>query len=290
MAIDNGVRLIDTAFIYLNEIEIGKALKQKIDEGVIKREDMFIITKLWNTHHRPDLVKDACMQSLKNLGLDYVDLYLMHHPYAFREGEELYPRDENNEIIGSDVDFIDTWHEMEDLLTSGLVKNIGVSNFNELQLIRLLKLCDHPPSVIEFECHPFLTQFDLSTFCKRHNILVIAFGPLGNKNNNDKKSVGNRFDNLILTTGSPSRPIQFTGEPKLLENSTLEAIAIKYNRSPAQILIRYQLQRGHIPIPKSETLEFITENVDVFDFEIGTDDLCRLNALNIHRRFVNALW
>lgn len=179
MAIDHGVRLIDTAAIYSNEYEIGKAIKVKIDEGVMKREDMCIVTKLWNTHHRPDLVKDAFMQSLKNLGLEYVDLYLMHNPYAFREGTDLYPRDENNEIIPSDVDFIDTWHEMEDLYTSGLAKNIGVSNFNELQLIRLLKLCEIRPSVIEFECHPFLTQYELSAFCKANNIRVIAFGPLG---------------------------------------------------------------------------------------------------------------
>lgn len=180
MAIDHGIRLIDTAFIYLNENEIGKAIKEKIDEGVIQREDMFVVTKLWNTHHRPDLVKGACMQSLKNLGLEYVDLYLMHNPYAFREGDELYPRDENNEIISSDVDFVDTWHEMEELYTSGLAKNIGVSNFNELQLIRLMKLCEHRPSVIQFECHPFLTQFDLSSFCKQNDIMVVAIGPLGN--------------------------------------------------------------------------------------------------------------
>lgn len=181
MAIDRGVRMIDSAYVYLNETEIGKAVKQKIDEGVIKREDMFIITKLWNTHHRPDLVKGACVESLKNLGMDYVDLYLMHNPYAFREGDDLYPRDDNNEVIPSDVDFIDTWHEMEELYTSGLAKNIGISNFNELQLIRLLKLCEHPPSVMEFECHPFITQYELSAFCKKNNIMVIAFGPLGGK-------------------------------------------------------------------------------------------------------------
>lgn len=179
MAIDNGVRLIDTAYIYMNENEVGKAIKQKIDEGLIKREDICISTKLWNTHHRPDLVKEACMQSLTNLGIDYIDLYLMHNPYAFREGAELYPRDEHNEIIASDVDFLDTWQEMEKLYTSGLVKNIGVSNFNELQLIRLLKLCEHPPSVVQFECHPFLANHDLSAFCKKHDILVMAFGPLG---------------------------------------------------------------------------------------------------------------
>lgn len=150
---------------------------------------MFIVTKLWNTHHRSDLVREACMQSLKKLGLEYVDLYLMHNPYAFREGDDLYPRDENNEIVSSNVDFIDTWHEMEDLYTSGLAKNIGISNFNELQLIRLLKLCEFPPSVIQFECHPFLTQIDLSTFCKTNNIMVIAFGPLGNKINKNQFNI-----------------------------------------------------------------------------------------------------
>lgn len=95
---------------------------------------------------------------------------------------------------------------------------------------------------------------------------------------------------MSCTKGSPERPIQFTGEPKLLHNNTLEAVAVKYDKSPAQILIRYQLQRGHIPIPKSETLEFITQNVDVFNFDIAKEDVCRLDALNIHRRFVSALW
>ncbi|KAG4075826.1 hypothetical protein HA402_003652 [Bradysia odoriphaga] len=267
MALDTGVRLIDTAFVYLNENEVGKAIKHKIDEGLIKREDIFITTKLWNTHHHPDLVKGACMQSLTNLGVDYIDLYLMHNPYSFREGCELYPRDEHNEIIGSDVDFIDTWQEMEKLYTSGLVKNIGVSNFNELQLIRLLRLCEHRPSVAQFECHPFLTNYDLSTFCKKHDIMVMAFGPLG----------------------SPERPIQFTGEPKLLHNATVATLAKKYNKSPAQMLIRYQLQRGHIPIPKSELPEFALENTNVFDFVISLEDMCRLDSLNIYRRFVNVL-
>lgn len=267
MAIDSGIRLIDTAFIYLNEKEIGKAIQQKIDEGIVKREDMFVVTKLWNTHHRPDLVKGACMQSLTNLGLDYVDLYLMHNPYAFQEGGDLYPKDEHNEMIGSDVDFIDTWQEMEKLYTSGLVKNIGVSNFNELQLIRLLKLCELVPAVAQFECHPFLANYDLSNFCKKNDIMVMAFGPLG----------------------SPERPIQFTGEPKLLHNNTLGTIAKKYNKTPAQLLIRYQLQRGHIPIPKSELKEYTDENTNVFDFVIGLEDMCRLDSLNVYRRFVNVL-
>ncbi|KAJ6638966.1 Aldo-keto reductase family 1 member A1-A, partial [Pseudolycoriella hygida] len=267
MAIEHGVRLVDTASSYKNEAGIGKAIREKIAEGVLKREDMYVITKLWNTDHRPDLVQKAFKESLENLGVDYIDLYLMHNPYAFREGDELFPRDSNNEIIPSDVDFVDTWREMERLFASGLAKNIGISNFNELQIVRLLKLCDYPPSVIELECHPLLTNVDLSEFCKRNNILFIAYSPLG----------------------SPNRPIQFTGEPKLLDNNTVKIIGMKYNKSPAQILIRYQLQRGHIPIPKSETLEFIRENVDVFNFEISPEDMSRINSMNIHRRFVNSL-
>ena len=138
-AIDIGYRHFDCAHVYGNEKEVGEAIKAKIEEGVVKREDLFITSKLWNTFHRPDLVEKAIKQTLNNFGLDYIDLYLIHWPVGYQEGGELFPTSDEGVILLSDVDYLDTWKAMEEVLKKGLTKNIGVSNFNSEQITRLLE-------------------------------------------------------------------------------------------------------------------------------------------------------
>lgn len=250
-SIDVGYRHIDCAHIYLNELEVGAGINEKIAEGVIERDEMFVVSKLWNTYHRPDLVCEACKTSLNNLNLNYLDLYLMHWPFAYAEGDVLIPRDAYNRVIFSDVDFMDTWKEMEKLVITGLVKSIGVSNFNKRQLHRLLTNCEIKPVVNQIECHPYLTQIPLSAYCMENNVIVTAYSPLG----------------------SPHSPWMKPGDPVILEEPKILEIAKKYNKDAAQILIRYQIQRGHIVIPKSVTKSRIISNINVFNFTLDAEDI-----------------
>lgn len=243
---------------------------------------MFITSKLWNTFHRPDLVRGALETTLKNLNTPYVDLYLIHWPHAFKEEGPLFPQDENEKMLFSNVDFVDTWKEMEKAVDDGLVKSIGISNFNKRQMEKLLANCRIPPAVNQFESHPYLTQKKLSDFCKSKGIVVTAYSPLG----------------------SPSRPWVKNDDPVLLEDEKVKgftrvvvllfililnqqqivSIAKKYNKTSAQILIRYQIQRGHVVIPKSVTKDRIISNFQVFDFELTGDDMALIDSFDCNGR------
>lgn len=266
-AIDAGYRHIDGAFFYDNEPEVGKGVKAKIAEGVIRREDIFITSKLWNTFHRPDLVVDACRQSLKNFGLDYLDLYLIHWPMAYEEGGELFPTNPDGSVRYSDVDFVDTWKEMEKCVQLGLVKSIGVSNFNSKQLDRLLKSCTIRPTVNQVECHAYLNQRKLIDFCNARNIIITAYSPLG----------------------SPDRPWAKPGDPNLLEDPKVKKIAQKYSKSPAQVILRYLIQNGTVPIPKSVSKQRIVENIQIFDFELTSADMNVIDTFDCNGRLIPQL-
>ncbi|XP_055591538.1 aldo-keto reductase family 1 member B1-like [Uranotaenia lowii] len=169
-AIDAGYRHFDTACLYQNEKEVGQAIREKIAEGVVKRADVFVTTKLWNTHHDPDKVEGAFNRSLEKLGLDYIDLYLMHTPMGYKF-ESWEPEDPDADTVPefTTVDFVDTWRAMEKLLDTGKVKSIGVSNFNSEQVARIVNECKVVPVTNQVECNPALNQRRLTEFCRKLN-------------------------------------------------------------------------------------------------------------------------
>lgn len=267
-AVKAGYRHIDCAFVYGNENEVGEALEQLFKEKVVAREELFITSKLWNAFHSQKSVEPALKETLRLLKLDYVDLYLIHWPFGYVEGEGNFPQDADGKTKLSDVDYVETWKGMEGVKKAGLAKSIGVSNFNHEQIERVLAACEIPPSMNQVECHPYLTQNKLIEFCKSKNIAVTAYSPLG----------------------SPDRPWAKPDEPSLLEDPKVKKLAEKYNKSSAQILIRFHIDRGVVVIPKSVTKARIIENMQVFDFKLEPEEVKELETFDRGFRFCALEW
>lgn len=267
-ALSIGYRHIDCAAAYQNEAEVGEALLKKIADGTVRREDVFITSKLWNSFHSPALVMPALKKTLKDLGIDYIDLYLMHWPMGYQEGGSMFPKNEAGEMQLSDVDYVDTWKAMEEGVTSKLVRSLGVSNFSEEQLERVIAVAKVPVCVNQVECHPYLNQKKLMEFCASKNISVTAYSPLG----------------------SPDRPWAKPEDVELMDEPKLKHVAEKYKKSVPQVLIRYQLQRGNVVIPKSVTESRIQENMEILDFELSAEDVADIDSFDNGGRFCGLPW
>uniref|UniRef100_A0A8C3IYK0 NADP-dependent oxidoreductase domain-containing protein n=2 Tax=Chrysemys picta bellii TaxID=8478 RepID=A0A8C3IYK0_CHRPI len=261
VAIEVGFRHIDGAFVYGTEEEVGRAIHEKIADGTVKREDIFYTGKLWNTFHRPELVRSCLEQSLKKLKFDYLDLFIIHNPMSLKPGTDPLPKDENGKLIFDVVDLRQTWEAMEACKDAGLVKSIGVSNFNIRQLEMILNKpgLKYKPVLNQVECHPYLNQGKLLAFCKSKDILLEAYSVLGSQR-----------DKMWIDQSTPV----------LLEDPVLGAIARKYNQSPALVALRYQLQRGIVVLFKSFTRKRIEENLQVFDFQLSEEDMKTIDGMN----------
>ncbi|CAB3373308.1 Hypothetical predicted protein [Cloeon dipterum] len=258
-AISAGYRHIDCSPTYGNEAEVGDAIAAKIKDGSVTRDQIYIVSKLWQTYHEPDVVEDGLRATLKNLQVDYLDLYLMHFPIGFKQQSGLVPaHDANNQIITTDRDYVDTWKAMEKLVEKKLVRSIGVSNFNEEQVDRILTNCTIKPVTNQIECHPYFNQKSLSEHCAKRGVIVTGYSPFAR----------------------PSRSWVGPDEPILLEEPALVVIAKKYNKTVANILLRYQIDCGHITIPKTVSPERMKQNKQIFDFKLEPSDISEIEKLN----------
>jgi diketogulonate reductase-like aldo/keto reductase len=234
-ALETGFRLLDTAERYRTEREVGEAIQDVFQAGKIKREDVFVITKLWNTNHRPERVKPAFEASLRKLQLDFVDLYLIHTPFAFQPGEEQDPRDANGHVIyDQGATLLDTWRALENLVDEGKCKAIGLSDVGLEQVQQIFDAARIKPAVVHVESHPYLPEWELLDYCKQNGIVLQAFAALGH--------------------GS---------EPKLVENPIIVAIAKRVNKTPAQVLLAWAIQRGTALLTTATNPSWIKENFEV---------------------------
>lgn len=252
-AIRIGYRHIDCAYIYGNEKEVGSALKKLFDEGVVKREDLWVTSKLWHTEHAPGDVPVALENTLKDLQLDYVDLYLIHWPVRFKKG---VPRNSPGSVIPTDIPA--TWRAMEALYDSRKARAIGVSNFSSKKLSDLLNIARIPPAVNQVECHPAWQQTKLRGLCESNGVHLSAYSPLG--------SPGTTW---------------ITGD--VLKHPVIATVAEKLGKTPAQVALRWGLQMGSSVLPKSTKKERIKENFDVFDWCIPDDLMSKFSEIKQDR-------
>ena len=265
-ALEIGYRHLDCAAIYGNENEVGEGIAESIQKGILTREELWVTSKLWNNAHQESAAQPALEKTLNDLGLDYLDLYLIHWPVAFQP-EVVFPENEDGYLSLSDAPITETWGAMQALQAKGLSKHIGVSNFSIRKLKELIAMGGQIPEMNQVELHPYLQQQALVDFCLDHNIHVTAYSPLG----------------------SMDRPegMKKDGEPVPLENEAIKKIASAHEASPAQILIAWALQRGTSVIPKSTNPKRLQQNFEAQQITLTDDDMALIKAQEKAERIVD---
>ncbi len=264
-AVNAGYRHIDCAAIYGNEAEIGEALSELFQSGVVERDELWITSKLWNDSHKKEHVQPAIEKTLKDLQLDFVDLYLIHWPVAIRHGLT-YPSKGDDFHDLADVPLLETWNAMIELKKKGLAKHIGVSNFNIPKLNHLSESSAHKPEMNQVEMHPLLAQKELVEYSRSSGIPLTAYSPLGS---NDR----------------PQR--NKDSHPVLLENEVIREIADQHEVTPAQVLIAFQIHRGVAVIPKSVNKSRIEENFKAAEVTLTPQDMEKILGLDQHLRYID---
>ncbi|KAK7205342.1 NADPH-dependent D-xylose reductase II,III [Myxozyma melibiosi] len=273
-AIKSGYRLFDGAQDYGNEKEAGEGVRRAIADGLVKREELFITSKLWNTYHSKEHVLTMTKKSLADWGLDYFDLWLIHFPISqkYVDPAERYPPNllydvDKGTMEFEDVPLSETWAEFEKAVELGYAKNIGISNCAGALLIDLLRYAKIRPSVLQIEHHPYLTQPKLIALAKQQNIAITGYSSFGPQS--------------FLEMGSEAA----LKTPLLLEHALISSIATAHSKTPAQVILRWATQRGIAVIPKSNNPNRLAENLSHTDFDLTQAELDSISALNIGLRF-----
>jgi aldehyde reductase len=258
-ALNAGFRHFDCAERYRNEREVGEALEAGFAAEGIAREDAFITTKLWNTNHRPERVEPAFDASLQRLRIEYLDLYLIHTPYAFRPGDDQDPRDQNGNVLyDNGVTLLDTWRAMESLVDRGRCRAIGLSDIGLNELLPIYESARIKPGVVQVESHPYLPETELLEFCKDKGVVLLAFAPLGHGM-----------------------------KPGLLDDPVISAIATRVGKTPAQVLLAWAVQRGTALLTTPKTAARARENFDIT--ALPQDAFNEINRIQTRQRLNNVV-
>ncbi|KAI9817153.1 MAG: NAD(P)H-dependent D-xylose reductase (XR) [Pycnora praestabilis] len=271
-AIKTGYRLFDGACDYGNEQEAGQGVARAIKEGIVKREDLFLVSKLWNSFHDGDRVEPICKKQLKDWGIDYFDLFIVHFPISLKyvDPSERYPPGftyDGKNVVPGKASIQETWTVMEQLVEKKMAKSIGISNFQGGLILDLLRYAKIPPATLQIEHHPYLTQEGLLKLAKDHDIAVTAYSSFGPQS----------FIELDMAKAKDT--------PLLFDNATVKKIADKHGKTPAQVLLRWATQRGVAVIPKSNNQSRLAQNLHICDFDMSSSEIEEISGLNKNLRF-----